>query len=164
MTNVKRTFRYMVGAGMGLLSSSAMAADPGWSVQFYYDAFEDRIYPMAYMQEQTDGITYGAASLFMACHAGAPAMFFQSGGISFDSAPIAAKFRGADGAQEIEFAAAEVPPFDRQRVADDSAALISIFASASGLVPFQTDDKTGNFPSAGFAKVQTIMASECATL
>lgn len=147
-----------------LLVPAAHAADPGWSVQFYYDAFEDKTFPMAYLKEQTDGITYGAASLFMACDGGKPVAFFQSGGISFDSAPISVKFRGADAAQEFEFAALELVPFGRQRVTDDSDALIGIFAAANGLVPFQTDDKTGNFATAGFAKVHAIMAAECAAL
>lgn len=144
----------------------AAAADAGWGLQFHYEAFEDKTYPVAVMKEQTDGMSFDAANLFIACHKSAPALFWQSGQMKFDAAPETVRFRGADGPVAFEFKAIDFVPFGKHLAVtgSDADSLLGIFSAASGLVPYQTDAKSGNFQSAGFDKVLAIMTSECAAL
>jgi hypothetical protein len=147
-----------------VLAGPAFGADAGWAVQFSHDAFEDKTYPMGYVKEQTDA--FAASSLFLGCHEGAVAFFHQVGGFTYGDAPVAIQFRGIGGPLAVEFKAMDMPPFGRQRaiVGADAAALAEIFSAATALVPFQIEAATGNFPFAGFNKVNAIMTTECAAL
>ena len=157
--------RFLVVALAGL-AAPALAADAGWGIQFHYEAFEDKTYPVAVMKEQTEGMSFDAANLFIACHKGVPALFWQSGQIKFDSAPEEVRFRGADGPVAFEFRATDFVPFGKHLAVTgvEAESLLGIFSAATGLVPYQTEAKSGNFQSAGFDKVIAIMTSECAAL
>jgi len=157
---------WIVALGVvGLAASGAFAADAGWGLQFHYEAFEDATYPVAVMQEQTDGMSFDAANLFIACHDSQPALFWQSGQLKFDAAPETVRFRGSEGPVAFEFKSLDFVPFGKHLAIEgpDAQSLLGIFSSATGLVPYQTEAKSGNFQSAGFDKVLAIMASECAT-
>lgn len=159
--------RHISAVAIGLvMAGSAAAADAGWGLQFHYEAFEDATYPIAVMKEQTEGMSFDAANLFIACHKSAPALFWQSGQMKFDSAPETVRFRGPDGPVEFEFKAIDFVPFGKHLAVTgtDAESLLGIFSAASGLVPYQTEAKSGNFQSAGFDKVLAIMTSECAAL
>jgi hypothetical protein len=153
---------------MATMTAGASGADAGWGVQFHYDAFEDKTYPMAAMQEQVEGTVFDSANLFLVCNGGAPAVIFQPErfAINFGNTVVTGKFRGAEGVQDFEFPLVEVPAFGNVQAATgaDAEAILAIFSAASGPVPFQTDTKSGNFPIAGFEKVKAIMDAECAAL
>lgn len=142
------------------------AADAGWGVQFHYDAFEDKTYPMAAMREATEGITMDAANLFLVCNDGGVAAIFQPERYSFYAGGVSGKFRGATGIEEFQFNPIEVPAFGNVRAVtgSEARALLAIFDTATSPVPFQSGSKSGNFPVAGFKDVDAIMAEKCAAL
>lgn len=148
------------------MTTGTMAADAGWGVQFHYDAFEDKTYPMAMMREAAEGMAFDSANLFMACKDGAIAVIFQPERLSFNTGATIGKFRGADGVHEFQFNVGSLPAFGRNRVIEGAAAakLIEIFTNASAAVPYQTETKQGNFPVVGFDQVHTIMTTHCAEL
>jgi hypothetical protein len=160
--------RLAASIGLMFLTGPALAADAGWGVQFHYDAFEDKTYPMAAMKELDEGMSFDSANLFIVCKDGGPAVIFQPEryAMNFGNTVVTGKFRGAEGVQEFDFPIVEVPAFGRVQAATgaDADALLAIFAGATAPVPYQSEKKSGNFPVAGFAKVAAIMDAECAAL
>lgn len=159
--------RLIFATAMSLMATGAMAADAGWGVQFHYDAFEDKTYPMAIMGEITEGMAFDTANLFMACKDGSVAVIFQPERYSFSMGDtISGRFRGADGVHEFSFSPVDLPAFGRQRAIEGEQAngFVELFLTASGPVPFQYGEKQGNFPSVGFVEVHDIMTEHCAEL
>lgn len=155
--------KWMAVIGMIGLATGAHAADAGWGVQFSYDAFLDKTLPMGMMAEVTDGVAFDAANITLACKDGGIAVIFQPTRMIFGNQGVVGRFRGADGIVEFNFNAVDLPVFGKQRaiVGDDAAKLLGIFGAATAPVPYQSDDKSGNFPVVGFSQVEAIMKSSC---
>lgn len=158
-----------IALALAVLScGGAAAADAGWGIQFHYDAFADKTYPMASMQELKEGMAMDAANLFIVCKDGGMAVIFQPERFTFSmgNTVVTGKFRGAAGVQEFQFGAVDAPVFGKVQAITgaDSTALLGMFREATAPVPYQADKKSGNFPIAGFADVDAIMTEKCAAL
>lgn len=147
-----------------LFSGAALAVDAGWRVQFHHDAFEDKTYPLAHGFE---GSGFGDANLGMACLDGGVAVTFYDGQMRFGGPGPSAKFRDSEGGvHEFRFEFTDLPPFGSRIAITGEAAsdLVGVFHGARGAVPYQTGEKQGTLPVAGFAQVHEIMTEHCAEL
>lgn len=156
-------------ATLALLASVVAAdADEGWGVQFHFDPFAAQTYPMAAMQERTEGMVIDAANLFMTCADDGVAVIFQPEryALNFANAPIEGRFLSAKGPVTFSFAPVDVPYFKSIRAITGGEAkeFIQIFSAATAPVAYQTDKKAGAFPIAGFADVLGIMNDKCSSL
>ncbi|GAB5505818.1 MAG: hypothetical protein Rhirs2KO_09810 [Rhizobiaceae bacterium] len=144
------------------LTTTAETAESGWGLQFNYDPFAERLFPVAVMKEKTEGYAIDPASMFLVCVGGEVRATFQDERFSFDS-ESKADFRGPAGVASISFRIEEVAGLGSFRIAtaSDSNTLISIFTESGAPVPFQSRQKQGVFPVIGFAETLTIMREFC---